>query len=104
MSDKSRQMTPEEAAEFAEQVFNKAREGDAAMMAALLTKGLPPNLRNHTGATLLMLAAYHGRADAVRVLLEHTADPEVRNDSGQRPTARAALEGGLAGFRARVER
>ena len=28
MSDKSRQMTPEEAAEFAEQVFNKAREGD----------------------------------------------------------------------------
>ena len=27
MSDKSRQMTPEEAAEFAEQVFNKARVG-----------------------------------------------------------------------------
>ena len=33
MSDKSRQMTPEEAAEFAEQVFNKAREGDAAAVA-----------------------------------------------------------------------
>jgi N-acetylglucosamine kinase-like BadF-type ATPase len=38
-------MTPEEAAEFAEQVFNKAREGDADA-AALITKGLPPNLRN----------------------------------------------------------
>ncbi|MCX7081373.1 MAG: ankyrin repeat domain-containing protein, partial [Pseudomonas sp.] len=34
MSDKSRKMTEEEAAEFAEQVFNKAREGDAAMLAA----------------------------------------------------------------------
>jgi ankyrin repeat protein len=69
MSDKSRQMTPEEAAEFTEQVFNKAREGDAAMMAALLTKGLPPNLRNHKGDTLLMLAAYHGHVDTVKVLL-----------------------------------
>ena len=83
MSDKSRQMTEEEAAEFAEQVFNKAREGDAAMLAALLSKGLPVNLRNHKGDTLLMLASYHGHVDAVRVLLEHKADPEIRNDNGQ---------------------
>lgn len=89
MSDKSRQMTPEEAAEFTEQVFNKAREGDAAMMAALLTKGLPPNLRNHKGDTLLMLAAYHGHVDTVKVLLEHKADPEIRNDNGQSPIAGA---------------
>jgi len=82
MSDTSRQMTPEEAAEFAEQVFNVARQGDAAMMAALLSKGLPPNLRNHKGDTLLMLAAYHGHVETVKVLLEHKADPEVRNDNG----------------------
>ena len=68
MSDQSRQMTPEEAAEFTEQVFNKAREGDAAMLAALLSKGLPANLRNHKGDTLLMLASYHGHHEAVRVL------------------------------------
>jgi ankyrin repeat protein len=103
MSDQSRQMTPEEAAEFAEQVFNKAREGDAAMMAALLSKGLPPNLRNHKGDTLLMLAAYHGHVDTVKVLLEHKADPEIRNDNGQSPIAGAAFKGDLAVVKALVE-
>ncbi len=103
MSDQSRQMTPEEAAEFAEQVFNKAREGDAAMMAALLTKGLPPNLRNHKGDTLLMLAAYHGHVETVKVLLEHKADPEIRNDNGQSPIAGAAFKGDLAVVTALVD-
>lgn len=91
-ADSPRQMTPEEAAEFAEQVFNKAREGDAAMLAALLSKGLPANLRNHKGDTLLMLASYHGHVDAVKVLFEHKADPEVRNDNGQSPIAGAAFK------------
>ena len=95
-ADQPRQMTPEEAADFAEQVFNKAREGDAAMLAALLSKGLPANLRNHKGDTLLMLASYHGHVDAVKVLLEHKADPEVRNDTGQSPIAGAAFKGDLA--------
>ena len=94
-ADQPRQMTPEEAADFAEQVFNKAREGDAAMLAALLSKGLPANLRNHKGDTLLMLASYHGHVDAVKVLLEHKADPEVRNDNGQSPIAGAAFKGNL---------
>jgi ankyrin repeat protein len=103
MSDTSRQMTPQEAAEFAEQVFNVARQGDAAMMAALLNKGLPPNLRNHKGDTLLMLAAYHGHVDTVKVLLEHKADPEIRNDNGQSPIAGAAFKGDLAVVTALVE-
>jgi ankyrin repeat protein len=74
MSDQAKQMTDDEAAEFAEQVFDVARKGDAAMLAALLAKGLPANFRNHNGDTLLMLAAYHGHADAVKVLLEFKAD------------------------------
>lgn len=102
-ADKNRQMTPEEAAEFAEQVFNKAREGDAAMLAALLSKGLPPNLRNHKGDTLLMLASYHGHVEAVKVLLEHKADPEIRNDNGQSPIAGAAFKGDLEMVKALVE-
>ena len=48
MSDQSRQMTPEEAAEFTEQVFNKARDGDAEMLDRLVTAGLPVNLLNLT--------------------------------------------------------
>ena len=58
MSDQSRQMTPEEAAEFTEQVFNKAREGDALMLARLISAGLPVTLKNSKGDTLLMLASY----------------------------------------------
>ena len=102
-ADQNRQMTPEEAADFAEQVFNKAREGDAAMLAALLSKGLPPNLRNHKGDTLLMLASYHGHVEAVKVLLEHKADPEIRNDNGQSPIQGAAFKGDLAMVQTLVE-
>ncbi|MBX8592054.1 ankyrin repeat domain-containing protein, partial [Pseudomonas cichorii] len=46
-------MTDDEAAEFAEQVFEVARQGDALMLSRLLEKGLPVNLRNHKGDTLL---------------------------------------------------
>ncbi len=103
MSDQPRQMTEEEAAEFAEQVFDVARKGDAAMLAALLSKGLPANLRNHKGDTLLMLASYHGHADAVRVLLEYQADPEIRNANGQSPIAGAAFKGDLAMVKLLIE-
>ncbi|HET8781110.1 MAG TPA: ankyrin repeat domain-containing protein [Pyrinomonadaceae bacterium] len=40
------------------------------------------NARNEHGMTALMRAAYHGRVQMVRVLLEHGADPNVsRNDN-----------------------
>ena len=47
------------------------------MLGRLLASGLPANLRNHKGDTLLMLASYHGHLDAVRVLLEHGADDYI---------------------------
>ncbi|AZV26152.1 hypothetical protein CT157_09075 [Pseudomonas syringae] len=102
MSDQSRQMTPEEAAEFTEQVFNKAREGDAVMLDRLITAGLPVNLTNSKGDTLLMLASYYGHVDAVQVLLKHNADPEQRNGNGQSPIAGAAFKGDLAVVKALV--
>jgi ankyrin repeat protein len=103
MSDNSRQMTEDEAAQFAEQVFNVARQGDAPMLDKLASSGLPVNLRNHKGDTLLMLAAYHGHLDAVQVLLKHKADPEIRNDNGQSPIAGAAFKGDLAMVKVLVE-
>lgn len=91
----ARQMNDEEAAQFAEQVFDVARSGDATMLARLLEKGLPPNLRNHNGDTLLMLATYHGHLEAAKVLLEHKADPLIANDKNQLPMAGAAFKGNL---------
>ena len=103
MSDQPKQMTEDEAAEFAEQVFDVARKGDAAMLAALLAKGLPANFRNHNGDTLLMLAAYHGHAEAVKVLLEFKADPLIANDKNQLPIAGAAFKGNLPVVKALIE-
>src|SRR4051812_37176798 len=56
------------------EMFDFARSGDATTLARLLDLGVPANLRNEKGDTLLMLACYHGHADAARVLLEHGAD------------------------------
>lgn len=85
-----------ELVEIAREVFELARRGDGAMLAAVIDKGVPPNLRNEKGDSLLMLASYHGHVDAVRTLLEHGADPDLRNDNGQTPIAGAAFKGFIA--------
>ena len=81
--------------EFANAVFDLARAGDSETLGALLGKGLPPNLRNHRGDSLLMLAAYHGHLETVRVLLQHRSDPDLRNSNGQTPLAGTAFKGDL---------
>ena len=88
------QMSTDEAAAFAAQVFDKARQGDAPMLERLLQSGLPVNLRNHKGDTLLMLASYHGH---------HGADPLIANDNGQLPIAGAAFKGDMAMIRLLLE-
>ena len=95
-ADKPKPQLDDAALAFAEQVFDSTRQGDAARLADLLGRGLPPNIRNHNGDSLLMLAAYHGHRDAARVLLENGADPQLRNDKGQTPLAGAAFKGDLA--------
>jgi ankyrin repeat protein len=39
-----------------------------------------------------MLAAYHGHADLVKLLIEHGADPNRVNDRGQSPLAGAVFK------------
>lgn len=75
------------------EVIQAARQGDAEHIAPLLRAGLPPNLRNDKGDTVLMLAAYHCHEPVVRLLLEHGANVELRNDKGQSPLGCAAFKG-----------
>jgi ankyrin repeat protein len=89
---------------FARRVFHHARAGDAQSLGGLLRMGLPANLRNEKGDSLLMLASYHGHLDAARVLLEHGGDPELVNDRGQTPLAAAAFKGDAAMVRLLLER
>jgi uncharacterized protein len=55
--------------------------------------GVPANLCNHKGDTLIMLAAYHGHPRTVAALLERGADPDRPNDRGQTPLAGAVFKG-----------
>ncbi|KAM0427250.1 hypothetical protein ACHAPT_007680 [Fusarium lateritium] len=87
----SSSLTPE-MIEFASKMYDSARIGDVAVFQQALPAGLPPNLTNDKGDTLLMLAAYHGHADLVHLLIQHGADPNRLNDRGQSPLAGALFK------------
>ena len=63
--------------------FGYARNGSTDALVTLLSAGLPVNLTDEKGDTLLILAAYYGNADTVRALLSHGADANRENDRGQ---------------------
>ncbi|MEU4163544.1 ankyrin repeat domain-containing protein [Actinoplanes sp. NPDC026670] len=68
---------------YAHRMFDLARFGDGPELIANVNAGLPPNLTNDKGDTLLILAAYHDHPETVAALLEHGADPNRVNDRGQ---------------------
>ncbi|MFI7322883.1 ankyrin repeat domain-containing protein [Streptomyces venezuelae] len=92
-----------EVVELATKIFDLARQGDAAALAAYVDAGVPANLTNDSGDSLVMLAAYHGHADAVRVLVERGADTNRANDRGQTPLAGAVFKGEDAVIRALLD-
>ncbi|PBP25202.1 ankyrin domain containing protein [Diplocarpon rosae] len=84
---------PPEAIAFATRMYNAARAGQTAVFEQALPAGLPVNLTNEKGDSLLMLAAYHGHAPLVTLLLQHGADPNRVNDRRQSPLAGAVFKG-----------
>jgi ankyrin repeat protein len=83
-----------ETLQLAQELFELVRAGkDSARLAGLLDLGLPPNLRDSKGDSLLMLASYHGHHDMTRLLLQRGGDPQLANDRGQIPLAGAAFKG-----------
>ncbi|MGW1468012.1 ankyrin repeat domain-containing protein [Streptomyces sp. NPDC002308] len=86
--------TPDpEVVELATKVFDLARRGETDTLAAYVDAGVPANLTNDRGDSLLMLAAYHGHAPAVSALVARGADPDRANDRGQTPLAGAVFKG-----------
>ncbi|MBW8485510.1 ATP-binding protein [Actinomadura parmotrematis] len=78
--------------EFTGRLFDLARDGQDERLAMYVDSGVPANLTNEMGDTLLMLAAYHGHPATVRLLAERGADLERENDRGQRPLAGAVFK------------
>jgi ankyrin repeat protein len=85
--------TDPELIELATKVFDFARKGEAEALGGYLDAGVPVNLTNDSGDTLLMLAAYHGHQEVVVVLLARGAEPNRANDKGQTPLAGAVFKG-----------
>ncbi|MCU1531279.1 MAG: ankyrin repeat protein [Arthrobacter sp.] len=78
---------------LAHTLFQAAREGDSTLLGGYLAAGAPATLTNAAGDSLLMLAAYHGHADSVRLILRHGGDANAANDRGQTPLAGAVFKG-----------
>lgn len=82
-------------AELQRMALDAARKGDAALLAPMLDAGMPLNLADEKGNSLVMLASYHGHGDLTEMLLERGAMPDQRNDRNQTPLAGVAFKGHL---------
>ncbi|KAH7351447.1 ankyrin repeat-containing domain protein [Pyrenochaeta sp. MPI-SDFR-AT-0127] len=84
---------PPAALELAAKLFDLARNGDTSTLQQYVSAGIPKNLTNASGDTLLMLTAYHGHAETAKMLLDAGADANVLNGRGQSPIAGAVFKG-----------
>ena len=82
----------DEAVALAHRMFDLARDGRTTDLSTYLAAGLPPDLTDDKGDTLLILAAYHGHPGTVAALLGHGADPERTNDRGQTALVAATFQ------------
>lgn len=107
MSVEIQEATVEERARYDELLImtvDYARKGQVDELRALLSAGLPIDLKDEKGNTLLMLASYHGHLETVRMLLDFGADVERRNDRNQTPLGGVAFKGHLDVARLLLER
>ncbi|MFF5362115.1 ankyrin repeat domain-containing protein [Streptomyces scabiei] len=82
-----------EVVELATRIFDLARRGETEALVEYVDAGVPADLTNDRGDSLVMLAAYHGHADAVRALLARGGRADRVNDRGQTPLAGAVFKG-----------
>lgn len=86
----------EDELDFLRGVFDLAREGDTDRVVELVEAGVPVNLTNGGGDTLLILAAYHDHPDLVSRLVALGADTARVNDRGQTALAAAVFRRSVA--------
>jgi hypothetical protein len=80
-------------AELQALALDLARRGETEMLVEMVAHGLPVNLSDARGNSLLMLASYNGNLETARRLLDRGADVDRRNDRGQTPLGGVAFKG-----------
>ncbi|AII14575.1 ankyrin domain protein [Campylobacter iguaniorum] len=83
--------------------FNFARSNQTNDLEMMINAGLSPNLQNHKGDSLLMLAAYNGSYETTKMLISKGARVDDRNDRGQTPLAGVCFKGNLEMVKLLVE-
>lgn len=73
----------DEQLEFLNSLFDSARSGQTDELLGLIDQGIPVNLTNAQGDTLLILATYNDHAELARGLIQREADVDRLNDRGQ---------------------
>jgi len=86
--------------ELLHDVLDLARNGATDQLAAAIEAGVPANLTDASGNSLLILAAYHDHPSAVRTLLDRGADVHRVNDNGQTALAAAVFRRSAVSVRA----
>ena len=81
----------DEIQDFATKLFDLARTGDATLL-EYIAQGVNVDMVNQDGQSFIMLAAYHGHAELVRLLAAAGADVNLLNDRGQSPLAGAIFK------------
>lgn len=84
---------PEQAARVVTIAMDLARNGETGQLDEFLDHGLPVDVQDDEGNSLLMLAAYHGHAETMAMLIDRGADVDLRNDRDQSPIAGALFKG-----------
>ena len=79
--------------ELCQMAFNMARGDECEELEKMINAGLPVNLKNHKGNSLLMLASYNGAFKTTQMLLNHGANADEKNDRGQTPLAGVCFKG-----------
>ncbi|WP_026118019.1 ankyrin repeat domain-containing protein [Nocardiopsis alkaliphila] len=86
-------LSPEQTERVIALAMDMARGGRTSELLEFLDHGLPIDVRDPGGNTLLMLAAYHGHEGTVDALIRGGADVDLRNDRDQSPVAGALFKG-----------
>ena len=76
--------------------FDAARRGDVAMLREFIAARYDLETRDAKGYTALILSAYHGHADAVRLLIASGANPCAADQRGNTALMGAVFKGELA--------
>ena len=86
-------LSEEQTARVVALAMDLARQGETAELLEFIDRGLPLDVQDAEGNTLLMLAAYRGNLVTVRALIERGADVDRRNARDQSPLAGALFKG-----------